>query len=88
MELIPQGKPGAMTLKLVARGKPVPEAEVTVILPDGNEKLVKTDKAGQTEVFPMTGRYGAWARFWERVRASGTARSTPRSTTTRRWLPM
>jgi hypothetical protein len=65
VELIPTGKPGAFSLKLVARGKALPDSEITVILPDGSEKKVKTDAAGQTETFAMTGRFGAWARFWE-----------------------
>ena len=65
VELVPQGKPGAMRLKFLAHGKPQPHAEVTVILPDGKQMKVKTDKAGQTEVLSQTGRYGAWARFWE-----------------------
>ncbi len=64
-ELIPVGKAGAVKLQLMGSGKPVPDAEVTVILPDGHEKLVKTDKSGQTEAFTQSGRYGAWARFWE-----------------------
>jgi hypothetical protein len=65
VEIIPQGKAGALTLKLVAHGKPLAGGEITVILPDGKQRTVKTDQAGQTEVFAETGRYGAWARFWE-----------------------
>ncbi|MEQ1945981.1 MAG: DUF4198 domain-containing protein [Bryobacteraceae bacterium] len=65
LELVPQGKPGAMAFLVFARGKPLADAEVTVILPDGKMKPVKTDKSGRTEVFAMTGRYGAWVRFFE-----------------------
>lgn len=66
-ELVPSGKAGAVTLKLLAHGKPQPNAEVTVILPDGSQKKVKTDASGQTETFTASGRYGAWARYWEDV---------------------
>ncbi|MEI9814913.1 MAG: hypothetical protein WDO18_20725 [Acidobacteriota bacterium] len=59
-----------MKFQLMGRGKPVPDAEVTVILPDGHEMPAKTDKSGQTQAFAQTGRYGAWARFWE-TSASG-----------------
>lgn len=65
VEIVPAGKPGAMRLQLLAKGKPLPDAEITVILPDGTQKKVKTDAAGLTEVLPQAGRYGAWARFWE-----------------------
>jgi hypothetical protein len=64
-ELIPVGKAGALRLQLLGRGKPVADAEVMVLLPDGHEKPLKTDKDGLTEVLTQTGRYGAWARFWE-----------------------
>lgn len=64
-ELIPVGKPGALKFQLMGRGKPVPNAEVTVILPDGHEMPAMTDASGQTQAFTQTGRYGAWARFWE-----------------------
>jgi hypothetical protein len=64
-ELVPQGRAGALTLRLLGRGKPLGGAEITMLLPDGTEKVVKTDPSGQTEVFTQMGRYGAWARFWE-----------------------
>lgn len=64
-ELIPSGKAGELKFQLVAGGKPQADAEITVILPDKSEKKVKTDKDGRTEAFPATGRYGAWARYFE-----------------------
>jgi hypothetical protein len=73
VEIVPVGKAGSLMLKLVARGKPLAGEEVTVIQPDGKEKLVKTDKDGQTETFTQTGRYGAWARFWENTLVFDTA---------------
>ena len=65
VEIIPLGKPGALRLQLLAHNKPQPNAEITVILPDGTQQRVKTDAMGQTELFSSSGRYGAWARYWE-----------------------
>lgn len=68
VEIVPVGKPGALHLHLLVRGKPAANAEVTVILPDGAQKKVKTDESGNTETFAQPGRFGAWARFWEPAR--------------------
>ena len=38
VEIVPTGKPGAVTLKLLARGKPLPNSEITVILPMGRRR--------------------------------------------------
>ena len=65
VEIVPVGRAGDMTLQLLAHGKPHGNAEITVILPDGTSKVVRTDEHGRTEKFTATGRYGAWARFWE-----------------------
>lgn len=65
VEIIPVGKAGETKLKLLARGKPQADAEITVILPDGNQKKLKTDASGQTETLTQRGRFGAWARYWE-----------------------
>lgn len=65
VEIIPQGKPGKVVLKLVAHGKPVADGEITLILTNGEEKKLKTNAEGLTEVIPETGRLAAWARFWE-----------------------
>ena len=65
VEIVPMGRPGALQLRLLARGKPKVDAEITVLLPDGSQRSVKTDGAGLTEVFTQSGRFGAWARFWE-----------------------
>jgi hypothetical protein len=65
VEIVPLGKPGAVTLELLVRGKPQPDSEITIILPDGSQKKVKTNQAGQTDVLTSLGRYGAWARYWE-----------------------
>jgi N-acetylneuraminic acid mutarotase len=65
VEMIPQGEPGNVSLKLIARGKPLAGSEITVILPGGAESKVKTNAEGVAGPFPQTGRFGAWARFWE-----------------------
>ncbi len=46
--------------------------EITVLLPDGTQKKLTTDKSGQTEPLTftgvtVTGTFGAWARHWDTV---------------------
>ena len=65
VEIIPRGQAGAFSLEVLARGKPLAGAEVTVILPEGKEQKVKTDETGRTPSFAQSGRYGAWARSFE-----------------------
>jgi hypothetical protein len=65
VELIPVGHAGAVRLKLMARGMPQGDTEVTVILPGGSQKKVRTDASGMTEPIAATGQFGAWARYWE-----------------------
>ena len=65
VELVPSGTPGAVRLQMIALGKPQRDAEITVILPDGAQKTVKTDAGGRTEILTQRGRFGAWARYWE-----------------------
>lgn len=67
VEIVPAGEPGNLRLKLLARGRPHADAEMTVIFPDGSQKQVRTDASGLTPAFSETGRYGAWARYWETV---------------------
>lgn len=52
-------------LKVLGDGKPQSNSEVTIILPDGSQEIARTDKDGLTETYTKSGRYGAWARFWE-----------------------
>lgn len=65
LEFVPQGQAGHVRLRLLARGAPLPNAEITVILPDGEQQKARTDAAGVAGPFSQHGRYGAWARFWE-----------------------
>lgn len=52
-------------LKLLVEGKPRPDAEMTVIHPDGASEKMMTNKEGLTPVLTQTGRHGVWARYWE-----------------------
>ncbi len=65
VEIVAVGKPGELRLKVLAHGKPQQQNEVTILLPDGSQKKVKTDESGLTDVLTQSGRYGAWARYWE-----------------------
>ena len=51
--------------QFLGKGKPIADAEVTVILPDGKGQKVKTDKDGFTTPYDAKGRYGAWTRYFE-----------------------
>lgn len=65
VELIPIGNESSFKLRLLIQNKPQADGQVTVILPDGTEKKLKTDANGETESFSAKGRYGAWARYWQ-----------------------
>lgn len=62
VELIPVVAGSDVKFKFLSAGKPVADAEVAVIKPDGGKAKAKTDKDGLTEAFPAKGRYGAWAK--------------------------
>lgn len=64
-ELIPVGAPGDFKLLLLGRGKPLADAEITVLQPDGSEEVFTTDSTGHTQSFTQKGRHSAWARYWE-----------------------
>jgi len=65
VELVPVGRSGDFKLLLLGRGKPVADAEITVMQPDGSEEVFTTDAGGHTQSFNQKGRHSAWARFWE-----------------------
>ena len=60
VEIIPVFEKGKLRLLVAAKGKPVADAEVNVILPDNKKQKVKTDAKGLTDAFEETGRYGAY----------------------------
>jgi uncharacterized GH25 family protein len=61
-ELVPVVTGAEVKFRLLATGKPVADAELTVLTPDGGKKKAKTDTDGLTAAYPATGRYGAWAK--------------------------
>lgn len=65
LEVVPVTAGGTTRFRLLARGKPVADAEGSVLLPDGGKQKVKTDKDGYTPAFAPTGRYGVWLRHTE-----------------------
>lgn len=62
LEIVPVGEPGKVRFRVLARGKPLAQAEVSVLLPDGNRKAVTTDQDGLTPSFEVSGRVGVYAR--------------------------
>jgi len=56
---------GKVSFKLVAGGKPVPEAEINVMKPDNTRAKLKSNKDGMTEAVEGKGRFGAWAKHVE-----------------------
>ena len=65
LEVVATGDPGKTKFRVLAAGKPVPEAEVSVMVPGTVKRDVKTDKEGFTPAFAETGRYGVYAKLIE-----------------------
>lgn len=61
-ELLPAVEGGKVRFQLVAGGKPVAGADVTVLKPDGAKAKLTTGKDGLTDPVEGAGRFGAWAR--------------------------
>jgi uncharacterized GH25 family protein len=64
-EILQVGSVGKAKFQVLADGKPLADAEVTVLVPGEPKKAVKTDKDGLTEAFAPSGRYGVFARYTE-----------------------
>lgn len=62
LEIVPVSVFGKLKFQVLAGGKPLADAEVNVIPPQGKKKPVKTDKDGLTPEFDGHGRYGATAK--------------------------
>jgi uncharacterized GH25 family protein len=62
LEVVAEGGLGKVRFRVLAAGKPVPESEVTVMVPGGEKKMVKTDKDGYTPGYDGAGRYGVVAK--------------------------
>lgn len=65
VEIVP-AKAGEKTrFQVLHSGKPVADAEVTVLVPGEEKKTAKTDKEGFTPAYEAKGRYGVFARVTE-----------------------
>ena len=62
LEVTAEPATGKVRFQVLAAGKALAESEVTVMLPDGAKKAVKTDKDGYTPTFDGVGRYGVVAK--------------------------
>lgn len=65
LEIVPVTESGKTRFRLLAKGKPVADAEGGVLLPDGKKEKVNTDADGYTPAFTQTGRYAAYLRLTE-----------------------
>ncbi len=64
LEIVPHIVDGKTVFQVLAAGKPVKDAEVTVTVPDVEDKeTVKTDADGKTTGFTAKGRYAALVRL-------------------------
>jgi len=67
VEIIPTLDGGKVRFQFLAKGKPVADVEMNMLLPADKKEKVKTDKEGFTQWFDAKGRYGAWSRHSETV---------------------
>jgi uncharacterized GH25 family protein len=65
LEVVPVTEAGKTRFRLLAKGKPVADAEGSVTRPDGSKEKVKTDADGYTPAFETTGRYAAYLKRTE-----------------------
>lgn len=65
LEVVPVTAAGKTRFRLLAKAKPVADAEGSVLLPDGTREKVKTDADGYTAGFGAAGRYAVWLRHAE-----------------------
>lgn len=65
VEIVPATQADKTRFLVVHEGKPVAEAEVTVLIPGEAKKTAKTDKDGYTPAYEAKGRYGVFARVTE-----------------------
>jgi len=65
IEIIPITHDGKTAFEVHAAGKPVPEVELSVLLPNGEKAKWKTDKSGKTEAIAASGRYAIWTKQTE-----------------------
>jgi hypothetical protein len=62
LEIVPKVEQGKVRFLVLAAGKPLAKADVTIAEGEKKEKIA-TDAEGLTPAYPATGRYGLWAKF-------------------------
>lgn len=67
LEIVPSVNGGKVSFRVMAKGKPVADAEVNVMLPKGENKKLKADAKGNTDAIEATGQVGAWARHTDKA---------------------
>ncbi|MBO0697968.1 MAG: DUF4198 domain-containing protein [Zavarzinella sp.] len=66
LELVPIADGGKLRFKALSGSKPLPKAEVNVLVPgEEKSKIVATDESGLTPAFEKPGQYGAHVRLTE-----------------------
>jgi uncharacterized GH25 family protein len=65
LEVVPVTTDGKTKFRLLAGGKPVADAEGSVLLPDGKKETLKTDADGHTAAFAGAGQFAVWLRHTE-----------------------
>jgi uncharacterized GH25 family protein len=66
VEIVPVRGDGGWRFRVLARGKPRADAEVTILSPgETDSKKVKTNAEGLTPAYSASGRYGAWTTLSE-----------------------
>ncbi len=66
LEVVPKVEGGKVRFQVLAAGKPVKDAKVSVMLPKDDAKdTATTDEAGWTQAFDGAGRYGVTVRHVE-----------------------
>lgn len=69
VEIVPTVRDGKIRFQAIAKGKPLPDAEISVTVPksESGEKL-STDKEGFTKAFDVKGIYGVGLRYSEAIK--------------------
>ncbi len=69
IEIVPVVSRNSSEFRLQVRvnGRVQPETELTIIHPSGDQEKLFTDGSGMTQPVTNPGRYGAWARHWDRT---------------------
>jgi uncharacterized GH25 family protein len=62
LEVVAVGSGSKVRFQVLASGKPLPDSEVTVILPDGAKKSSTTNKEGFTREYEGAGRFAVYAK--------------------------